>query len=102
MNTRATPAFVGFRGKWVYLAANATTQVFSGSGHLKRVVVMTPGASSNVISVYNNTGSDTTNPILTLDGTVRATYECDIDLDVGLKVVIGTGTAAQVLLVYDN
>lgn len=82
------------------LAANATTQVFSGDGVLHSVCINDQGASSNTASIYDAT-SGTDNPIAVID-TVTATgcLVYDAAVDNGIRVIIATGTAANITVTY--
>lgn len=85
------------------LAANATTQVYTASGNgnaiLKRVVVTDPGASSNTITIYDNT-STTGTAIFDLAPTAAGVWDLDIRCDVGIRVVIATGTAGHYYIIW--
>lgn len=82
------------------LEANATTTLVSGRGILHSITINTKGATANTITVYDNTaGSGTV--LATIDSTVAPgtfTYECAFAT--GLTVVIATGTAAKITVVY--
>ena len=84
-----------------YLAANAATQVKTGTGKLHSVVINTAGASSNVITLYDGTDTNGT-VIAVIDGTAAAgnILLYDVQFITGLHVVIGTGTAAKITISY--
>lgn len=78
------------------LAANATTVIRTGPGILHAITVNTQGASSNVLTVYDNTAGSGTK-IATIDSTVDyGTLLYDVTFSTGLTIVIGTGTAADI------
>lgn len=83
------------------LAANATTTVKTGAGTLDSIVINTVGASANTITVYDNTAGSGTK-IATVDGTIaggtRIIY--NVAFTTGLTIVIATGTAANITVVY--
>lgn len=83
------------------LAANATTTVKTGAGTLDSIIINTVGASANTITVYDNTAGSGTK-IATVDGTIaggtRIIYNCAFTT--GLTIVIATGTAANITVVY--
>jgi len=91
------------------LAANATTTVYtpqatnqSAYGLLHAIVINTKGASANVCTVYNDVTAVAANTIATID-TVNGqigTIFYDIKCPNGITVVIGTGTAANITVVW--
>ena len=91
------------QASWSYtnLAALATTTIKSGPGRLKSITINTAGASSNTVTVYDNTaGSGDT--IATIDGTA-AEQTLDyggVEFTTGLTVVIATGTAADITVTW--
>ena len=87
---------------WSYLnlIANGTSAaIVTGTG-VVRVMVNKKGASSNVLEIYDNlTGSGT--KIATIDTTDRTgLYDYRARFGTGLSVVLGTGTAADVTILY--
>jgi hypothetical protein len=78
-----------------HLAANATTNLKAGAGVLHGVNLNTLGGSSNTLTVYDS---------LTASGTVLAIIDTtanpiprifDVIFEIGLTIVIGTGTACD-------
>ena len=84
------------------ITTNATTQVKTGPTVLHTITINKAGASSNTISVYN-AASGTDNPIATIDGTATAgqTFIFDISLNIGLRIITATGTAADITVSYE-
>ena len=92
-----------FPAVWSYsnLLANATTTVKSGSGILHGITINNAGAGGNICTVYDNTAGS---------GTVIATIDTvelngrwlpyDVRFGTGLTIVIGTGTAADITVMY--
>ena len=83
------------------LLANATTVVKTGAGELARIVINNAGASSNVCQVFDGLTASGT-PIATID-TVELNgrvLEYGCRFATGLTIVIGTGTAADITVVY--
>lgn len=82
------------------LAANATTTVKSGAGLLRSITINTKGASSNTITVYDNTAASGTK-IATIDSTVTyGTLLYDLSFATGLTIIIATGTAPDITVSY--
>jgi hypothetical protein len=82
-------------------ALAATTVIKSGPGTLVRVCINTKGASSNVLTLYDNASAASGTVIATIDTTANVgtiTFECDFLL--GLTVSLATGTAADVTISY--
>ena len=92
-----------FPAVWSYsnLLANATTTLKSGSGILRSIVINNAGASANTCTVYDNTaGSGTviaTIDTVELNGRV---LEYDVRFGTGLTIVLATGTAADITVMY--
>lgn len=82
------------------LAANATTLVYTGQGVLHGVVINTKGASSNTLKIYDGVSASGT-LIATIDTTVvPGTFLYDLAFNIGLTIVIGTGTAADATVLW--
>lgn len=83
------------------LAANAATQVKTGTGKLHTITVNKAGASANTVTLYDGTDSGGT-LIATIDGTAASgrTLIFDCRFVIGLHVVIATGTAADITINY--
>lgn len=78
--------------KATHIATGTTTQVITGSGVLHTIVVNT--AAAGTITVYDETGSGTTNVIAILAATAVGTHLYDIAFSTGLKIV--TAAASDV------
>lgn len=86
---------------FVQISTNTTTAVKASPGLLHTITINTSGASSNTITVYDNTaGSGTI--IATIDGTADPghTLVFDLQFNVGLTIVTATGTAAKITVTY--
>jgi len=83
------------------ISALGTTNVKSGAGILRRIVINTKGAGSNILTVYNNTaGSGTI--IATIDTSDKiSNIEYGLSFSVGLTIVNATGTSANVTVIYE-
>lgn len=83
-----------------HIAANtAGTTVKSGAGTLHSVTINTAGASSNVLTLYDNTAASGT-VIAIIDTTTVRTLVFDAAFATGLEAVLATGTAADVTILY--
>lgn len=72
--------------KYTHIATNTTTQVATGTGTLRSITINTTAAGA--ITVYDETGSGTTNVIAILpSNAVVGTYLYDISFAEGLKIV---------------
>lgn len=82
------------------ISTNDTTVVKEGAGWLKYITVNTSGASSNTITVYDNTAGSGTK-IATIDGTMaEGTLHYEVEFSTGLTIVTATGTAANITVSY--
>lgn len=94
---------------FTHLAANATTVIFTpvsgvGSSYavIHSIVINTKGASANTLSLYNDVSAVAGNLIAALD-TVNgqiSTILYDVRCNLGITVVIATGTAADITVVW--
>lgn len=92
------PGFQSWTG--TPILANGTTLVRTGPGVLHGISINTKGASSNTIKIYDG---------LTAGGTLKATIDStittgpwmfDMDFITGLTIVIATGTAADITVLW--
>jgi len=82
------------------IAANGTNTIKKGSGILHAIVINTKGASSNTLTIYDNTTNSGTK-IGTLDTTVNfGTFLYDVRFGTGLTVVGATGTSSDFTVVF--
>lgn len=82
------------------LEANATTTLRTGAGVLHKVTINTAGASSNTITLYDNTAASGT-VLATIDGTAGPlTLDYNIRFSTGLTAILATGTAAKITVTY--
>lgn len=88
---------------WIKVNANASaTNIKASAGILHKVVVNTKGASANVLTLYDTSGTTTTSPIAVID-TVNINSQAliyDLAFASGLAYALATGTAADVTIVY--
>lgn len=84
---------------FVNLSGNATTMLKSGRGWLRGVTINKAGASANTLTIYDNTAGSGTK-IATLDTTAGTTFNYDLQFNVGLTVVMATGTAADITVTW--
>lgn len=92
------PGFQAFTG--TPLAANATTLVRTGAGVLHGITINTKGASSNTLKIYDGLSASGT-LMATIDTTATpGLWEYDMTFTTGLTIVIGTGTAADVTVLW--
>ncbi len=81
-------------------ANTAGTTVKSGAGTLHSITINTKGASSNVMTVYDNTAASGTK-IGTFDTTAATgTFIFDTAFSTGLECVLATGTSADVTFCF--
>jgi hypothetical protein len=84
------------------LNANGTTTLKQGPGCLHRITFNKAGASSNVLTIYDNTTNSA--PIIGAINTTSASMtnlEFGCDFYTGLTVVLATGTAADITVIYE-
>jgi hypothetical protein len=81
--------------------ANGTTTLVSRAGRLHSITFNTKGASSNTLTVYDNTAGSGTK-IATIDTTAVSpgVWVLDVWFTTGLTVVLATGTAADVTIAW--
>jgi hypothetical protein len=80
--------------------ALGTTVVKSGAGLLHSICINTKGATSNTVTVYDNTAASGT-VIAVIDTTSQVqTLLYDIGFTVGLTVVLAAGTSADITVSY--
>lgn len=97
----ANPVLIYRSDTYLNIAAGAaTTVVKSGAGTLSKVCINTKGASSNVLTVYDNTAGSGTK-IAVLDTTTAVVCQAyDVAFATGLTVVSATGTGADLTIAY--
>jgi hypothetical protein len=81
---------------YAYIASATTTQVKSGATFLKAIVVNTTAAGT--IGIIDNTSGSTVNVGQLKASVVEGTYEYNIRLSAGLRIV--TGAASDITVVY--
>jgi hypothetical protein len=89
-------------GQFTYqnITTNTTTTVKSGAGLLHSITINTKGASSNVLTIFDNTAASGTK-IGTVDtNTSLVTFMYDVKFTTGLTILTATGTAADVTVSY--
>lgn len=94
---------------FTHLSANGTTVVFTpvtgvGSSYaiLHSIVINTKGASANTLAVYNDVSAVAGNQIAAIDSTNAAigAILLDVKCTLGITVVLATGTAADITVVW--
>ncbi|MBI1198383.1 MAG: hypothetical protein GC203_11020 [Phenylobacterium sp.] len=84
-----------------HVTTNTSTDVKTSAGILHKVVINTAGASSNTLTLYNDTTGGTSNAIAVIDTTSGIdTLAYDLHFGNGLQAVTATGTAADITIVY--
>jgi len=88
----------GYAGK--YIAANGTYDISKAPCRLKRIVLNDAGASANILTVQSCEASPDTYAIIdTVNANVNG-WDFDMFCPKGLTVVLGTGTAANITVIY--
>ena len=82
-------------------ALASATNIKSAPGSLFGVTINTKGASSNVLTLYDTSGTSTTTVIAVIDTTQNVgTLKFQLDFASGLAYALATGTAADVTISY--
>lgn len=82
-----------------YIATATTTNVFVGTGRLKKIILGETAAGA--ITVYDEVAGGTTRIVAILKASiVEGDYEFDIALGQGLQIV--TGAASKLTVVYSR
>jgi len=89
----------GSTGDYKHITTATTTQVKTGKGILKRVIVGDAGTDFT-IDVYDDTGGGTNDQILSLAADGNRSLHINTRFAQGLKVVTG-GTPGSVTLIYE-
>jgi len=79
-----------------YIATATTTQVKTGAGFLKGIVINTTAAGA--ISIIDGTSGSVVNMGLLKSSVVEGTYEYNIAFTVGLRII--TAAASDITVVY--
>ncbi len=87
---------------YLHLNANGTTTVKSGAGVLRRIVINTRGGILNTLTIYDNTTA-TGAVIGVVDTSVAeaGAFDYELDFTTGLTVVLASGTAADITIIYE-
>jgi hypothetical protein len=85
-----------------HISANASSSnIKTGPGLLRSVTINTKGASSNVLTLYDDVGTGTGNVIAVIDTTANVGFLLfDAQFQNGLNYALATGTAADVTITY--
>lgn len=84
---------------YVYIATNTTTNVFVGSGRLKKIIV--GETSAGAITIYDEVAGGTTTIVGVLKASVaEGEYEFNVALGKGLQIV--TAGASKITVVYSR
>jgi hypothetical protein len=84
-------------GSYAYISTATTTQVKSGTGVLKRIIVGSP-VTAGTITIVDNTAGSTAMMVVTSSGAIPFVIDCDLQFALGLRVI--TTEAQKVTLVY--
>jgi hypothetical protein len=79
-----------------YIGSATTTQVKTGSGHLRAITVGTTAAGT--VSIIDNTTGSTVNMGLLKASIAEGTYEFDCHFAAGLRII--TGGASKISVIY--
>lgn len=82
------------------ITTNTTTAVKASAGTLHSIVVQKAGASSNTVTIYDNTAGSGTIIAAYTDIAV-GTYTFNAAFGTGLTIVTATGTAAEFTVMYN-
>jgi hypothetical protein len=84
---------------YAYIATNTTTNVFVGSGRLKKIII--GETSAGAITIYDEAAGGTTATVAILKASiVEGEYEFNVALGKGLQVV--TAGASKITVVYSR
>jgi len=86
------------------IMANQTDILKNSSGKLNRIIIGKKGASSNIMTIWDGNSTEPGYILTIIDTTAQAgTYDFGgVTLRNGLKIVTGTGTAPDALVVFDE
>ena len=89
---------------WTYTHIAAApligTQILSGPGQLHSVVINSKGGSSNLLTLYDTTGSGTCSTIAIIDTTSAVgDFQYEVSLIRGLLAFSAAGTGADITVV---
>jgi hypothetical protein len=85
-----------------HITTNTNTLVKTGAGLLHNVTINTAGSSANTITIKDSaSGTCATGTVLaTIDSVTRISLPYDLQVSLGICVITGTGTAADVTITY--
>jgi hypothetical protein len=84
-------------GRYAYISTATTTQVKSGPGVLKRIIVGSP-VTAGTITIVDDVSGTTAILVVTSSGAIPFVVDCDLQFALGLRVI--TTEAQKVTLVY--
>lgn len=85
-------------GRYTYISSATTTQVFTGRGTLKRFFI--GSTDLQTIKFIDGTSGTTANLFTTVAGLGEKTYELNMVISKGLRIV--TGGSAKVTVVWEQ
>ena len=81
---------------YVHISTQTTTQVYTGTCVFKRITINT--AAAGIITIYDEIGSGTTHVVAIIAATAVGSYEYNVPITRGLKVV--TAAASDVTVCF--
>lgn len=90
-----------FNPTYAHINANGTTVLKRSPGNLAGVTINTKGASANILTLYD--GLNSSAPVIAVIDTTSSVGSINFEglvLQTGLTAILGTGTAADVTVVY--
>jgi len=89
--------------QYSHISTNSTNVIKIGPGTLQRVTINSPGGTNNTATIYDNTsGSGTVIGVInTTSGASSSTLMYNCQFSVGLTVVVASGSAADLTVIYD-
>ena len=87
---------------WLHANSNGVVTAKSGAGILRRIVVNTKGATSNVLTIYDGvtTGGILIASIDTVNG-VGGMFDYELSFATGLTFELAGGTAADITVIFE-
>ena len=88
--------------KYYHINANGTTQVSLTIGTLHAIIINTAGGAANTCTVVDSATANIP-AIAVIDTTTGVmTLHYDLAFQTGLRIILATGTAADITVVYQD